>query len=81
MRFQPESVVERSQHSTFFSLNDIHSTKDCQVKDAQLFHQSFIQTSKNLYNHILESFVFLIPSASTRLLVTLYGDVIQKVVF
>ena len=41
-RFSPEQIGDPSQYSTFFSLNDIHSLKDCQVKDASLFHQSFI---------------------------------------
>ena len=68
-RFQPETLSDLNQYSTFFSLNDLHSLKDCQVKDASLFHQSFIQTSKNFYNHILESLVFLLSSTSTPLLV------------
>lgn len=80
-RFSPDSLGDPSQFSTFFSLNDIHSLKDCQVKDASLFHQSFIQTSKNFYNHILESMVFLIGSTSTPILVRIFNEVISKVVF
>ena len=51
------------------------------MKDASLFHQSFIQTSKNFYNHILESMVFLIGSTSTPILVKIFNEVIKKVLF
>ena len=77
----PESLGDTTTNSTFFSLNDIHSLKDCQVKDASLFHQSLIQTSKNFYNHILESMVFLIGSTSTPILVKIFNEVIKKVLF
>lgn len=80
-RFSPEQLGDPSQYSTFFSLNDIHSLKDCQVKDASLFHQSFIQTSKNFYNHILESLVFLIGSTSTPILVRIFNEIISRVLF
>lgn len=51
------------------------------MKDVQVLHQSFIQSSKNFYNHILESLLVLLDSMSSNLLITIFNDVIVKFVF
>ena len=68
-------------HNSFYSLQDLHSANNCSVKDVILYNQSFIQTSKNYYNHILESLLFLTSSMSSHILVKIFNEIIQKVIF
>lgn len=51
------------------------------MKDFVVLHQSFIQSSKNYYNHILESMLLLLPSMSSDLLLTIFHEIAIKCMF
>ena len=66
---------------SFFSFADLNRAEDCQVKEVAVLHQSYVQSSKNYYNHIFESLLLLLHSMSPDLLLIIYYEVASKYMF
>ena len=74
-------MTEIRNQKQVFSLADLHFENNCQVKDIVLLSQSSMQTTKNYYNHILEGLLFLTNSMSSEILIRIFNEIVQKIIF
>jgi hypothetical protein len=63
----------------FYSFSDLNLC--VQVKDMTALHHSFVQSTKNYYNHIFESLLLLLHSMSPDMLQVVFHEIVAKFVF